>query len=112
MRKDIMDKPDKTDKLSKTSKLDKRKPDETGEPDKTDKPNKVNNMEKIEKEALQVSKEITVKFIEIQRVSPNNFADIFPNIYEIVLDTIIKGREKFSSSTQLSSTTSSASTKK
>ena len=75
-----MDKADRLNKVNKTDNIDKA--------------GKVSKMEKIEKEALQVSKEITVKFIEIQRVSPSNFVEIFPNIYEIVLDTIIKGREK------------------
>ena len=35
-------------------------------------------MERTEKEILQVSKEIAVKFIEIQRISPSNFSEIFP----------------------------------
>ena len=40
------------------------------------------------KEALQVTKEIIVKFIETQRISPSNFAEHFPAIYKIVLDTL------------------------
>ena len=32
-------------------------------------------MGKENKEALQVTKEIIVKFIETQRISPSNFAD-------------------------------------
>ena len=44
-------------------------------------------MGKENKEALQVTKEI-VKFIETQRISPSNFAEHFPAIYKIVLDTL------------------------
>lgn len=45
-------------------------------------------MGKEHKEALQVTKEIVVKFIETQRISPVNFAEHFPAIYKIVLDTL------------------------
>lgn len=45
-------------------------------------------MEKDAKEALQVTKEIVVKFIETSRVSPTNFAEIFPSVYQVVLETI------------------------
>lgn len=51
-------------------------------------------MDKLDKEALQVSKEIAVKFIETQRLSPNNFAEIFPAIHRVVLDTIIEGQKR------------------
>lgn len=47
-------------------------------------------MEKDAKEALQVTKEIVVKFIETSRVSPTNFAEIFPSVYRVVLETITK----------------------
>ncbi len=50
-------------------------------------------MEKLEKEVLQVSKEIAVKFIETQRISPANFAEIFPNIYKVVLETVLAGQQ-------------------
>lgn len=49
-------------------------------------------MERTEKEVLQVSKEIAVKFIETQRISPSNFSEIFPSIYKVVLDTVINGQ--------------------
>jgi hypothetical protein len=45
-------------------------------------------MEKDAKEALQVAKEIVVKFIESGRVSPTNFSEIFPTVYQVVLETI------------------------
>lgn len=40
------------------------------------------------KEAVQVTKEIVVKFIETQRISPSNFAEVFPAIYKVVLSTL------------------------
>ena len=51
-------------------------------------------MEKLEREVMQVSKEIAVKFIEAQRLSPNNFEEIFPAIYRVVMETALKGRER------------------
>lgn len=47
-------------------------------------------MEKYTKEALQVTKEIVVKLVETGRVSPGNFAEIFPGIYRVVLETITR----------------------
>ena len=47
-------------------------------------------MEKYAKEALQVTKEIVVKFIETGRASPTNFAEIFPGVYKVVLETITR----------------------
>ena len=47
-------------------------------------------MDKREREALQVCKEITVKFIESQRISPANFAEVFPALYKVVLQTILQ----------------------
>ena len=51
-------------------------------------------MEKLEREIMQVSKEIAVKFIESQRLSSSNFEEIFPSIYRVVMDTALKGRER------------------
>ncbi len=45
-------------------------------------------MEKLEKQALQVTKEIVVKFIEVGRISPANFPEYFSTIYKHVLETI------------------------
>ncbi len=45
-------------------------------------------MEKFAKEALQVTKEIVVKFIETNRVSPATFDEVFPAVYKTVLETI------------------------
>ncbi|WP_027369497.1 hypothetical protein [Desulfovermiculus halophilus] len=43
---------------------------------------------KLQKNALQVTKEIIVKFIEVGRISPNNFEQFFAPIYQEVLRTI------------------------
>ncbi len=56
--------------------------------------NREQNIHKLNKEALQVSKEIAVKFIETQRLSPSNFAEIFPAIHKVVLETITEGQKK------------------
>lgn len=45
-------------------------------------------MDKDSKEALQVAKELTAKFIETRTVSPGNFAEIFPSVYRVIYDTI------------------------
>lgn len=45
-------------------------------------------MEKDQKEALLVAKELTAKFIEARTVSPANFGEIFPAIYKVVCETI------------------------
>ncbi|MDQ7032170.1 MAG: hypothetical protein Q9M37_05585 [Desulfonauticus sp.] len=45
-------------------------------------------MDKLEKQALQVAKEIVVKFIEVGRISPSNFPDNFALIYKHILKTI------------------------
>ena len=45
-------------------------------------------MDKDSKEALQVAKELTAKFIETRTVSPGNFAEIFPAIYSVVARAI------------------------
>ncbi|SKA80300.1 hypothetical protein [Desulfobaculum bizertense] len=45
-------------------------------------------MDKLQKNALQVTKEIVVKFIETGRISPTNFSEYFSKIYDEVLATI------------------------
>ena len=46
-------------------------------------------MDKVNKETLQVTKEIVVKFIETGRVSPANFEEIFPSVYTVVRRTLV-----------------------
>jgi len=50
-------------------------------------------MDKTEQQALQVTKEIMVKFIEVGRVSPTNFPEHFATIYDEVLQTVISKRD-------------------
>ena len=45
-------------------------------------------MDKVENLALQVTKEIVVKFVETGRISPGNFTEHFGPIYEEVLRVI------------------------
>ncbi|MDD4648866.1 MAG: hypothetical protein PHO79_02440 [Desulfoplanes sp.] len=47
-------------------------------------------MDKTEQQALQVTKEIMVKFIEVGRISPTNFSEYFANIYTEVLRTVLE----------------------
>ncbi|MBO4295478.1 MAG: hypothetical protein J5600_03300 [Desulfovibrio sp.] len=47
-------------------------------------------MDKDQKEALQVAKELTAKLIECRTVSAANIGDVFPSIYRIVLNTILE----------------------
>ena len=48
-------------------------------------------MDSLEKQALQVAKEIVVKFVETGRISPSNFTEHFAPIYREVLRTIREG---------------------
>ena len=48
-------------------------------------------MDKDSKEALQVAKELTAKFIETRTVSPGNFAEVFPAVYCVVCEAIRQG---------------------
>lgn len=45
-------------------------------------------VEKYEKQALQVAKEVVIKFIEVGRISPNNFGANFSTIYADIVQTI------------------------
>lgn len=45
-------------------------------------------MDKIQKQALQVTKEIVVKFIEVGRISPSNFSENFSSIYADVVAAV------------------------
>jgi hypothetical protein len=48
-------------------------------------------MDSLEKQTLQVTKEIVVKFIEAGRISPANFAEHFGDIYGEILKTVSAG---------------------
>ena len=45
-------------------------------------------MDKLKIQALQMTKEIVVKFVETGRITPSNFTDHFARIYHEVLHTI------------------------
>ncbi|MCR5562668.1 MAG: hypothetical protein K6F46_04745 [Desulfovibrio sp.] len=45
-------------------------------------------MDKEQKEALLVAKELTAKFIEARSVSPSNFGEVFPAVYNVVCKAI------------------------
>ncbi len=45
-------------------------------------------VDRLHKEALQVAKELVAKFIETRTISPTNFAETFPAVYQVVLSTI------------------------
>lgn len=45
-------------------------------------------MDKTRQQALQVAKEIVVKFIEVGRISPSNFDQFFSAIYWEILRNI------------------------
>ncbi len=51
-------------------------------------------MDKLQKEALQVAKELVAKFIETRSISPSNFAETFPAVYQVVLETITQNPSK------------------
>jgi hypothetical protein len=42
----------------------------------------------IEEQILRASKEIVVKFIEVGRLSPTNFAETFKSVYQAVEETV------------------------
>ena len=48
-------------------------------------------MDKLRSQALQVAKEIVVKFVETGRISPGNFSEHFGPIYEEVLRVLRRG---------------------
>jgi len=47
----------------------------------------------LEEKILQAAKEITVKFIEVGRVSPTTFAETFQSIYNAVRFAVLGGPE-------------------
>lgn len=51
-------------------------------------PGSVSNKPVTDDAILKVAKEIVVKFIEVGRLSPSNFAETFQDIYKSVRDTV------------------------
>jgi hypothetical protein len=48
----------------------------------------------FEEQILRASKEIVVKFIEVGRLSPTNFAETFKSVYKAVEETVKPGSEE------------------
>ena len=44
----------------------------------------------LEEQILRASKEIVVKFIEVGRLSPTNFAETFRSVYQSIEETVSK----------------------
>ena len=44
--------------------------------------------ESTQEQVLRASKEIAVKFIEVGRLSPSNFAEVFKTIYDAIEATV------------------------
>ena len=42
----------------------------------------------LEEHILRASKEIVVKFIEVGRLSPTNFAETFKSVYQTIEETV------------------------
>lgn len=49
--------------------------------------------ESVQAQVLRASKEIAVKFIEVGRLSPSNFAETFKTIYAAIDETVKQGLE-------------------
>lgn len=45
-------------------------------------------MKTMDEQILKVAKEIVVKFIEVGRISPTNFNDIFKSIYKGIKEAV------------------------
>ena len=54
-------------------------------------------MKTIDEHILKVSKEIVVKFIEVGRISPSNFNDIFKSVYKSIRQAVIEAESDESS---------------
>jgi len=51
-------------------------------------------MDKESKELRQITKEIVVKFIEMGKITPTSFAQLFPVIYNVVVNTLDQKGQK------------------
>ena len=47
-------------------------------------------MKDIDEQILKVSKEIVVKFIEVGRISPTNFSEIYKSIYKSIREAVLE----------------------
>ncbi|MFH1674953.1 MAG: hypothetical protein ABIF87_16235 [Pseudomonadota bacterium] len=47
-------------------------------------------MKGIDEQILKVSKEIVVKFIEVGRISPTNFSEVYKSIYKSIREAVLE----------------------
>ena len=47
-------------------------------------------MKSIDEQILKVSKEIVVKFIEVGRISPSNFSEVYKSIYKSIREAVLE----------------------
>jgi len=47
-------------------------------------------MRPLDEQVLKVTKEIVAKFIEVGRVSPTSFDEIFKNVYKSIKEAILE----------------------
>lgn len=45
-------------------------------------------MDKESKELRQITKEIVVKFIEMGKITPTSFPQLFPIVYNVIVETL------------------------
>ncbi len=45
-------------------------------------------MDKESKELRQITKEIVVKFIEMGKITPTSFPQLFPVVYNVIVNTL------------------------
>jgi hypothetical protein len=46
-------------------------------------------MKKLDEQVLKIAKEIVAKFIEVGRVSPTTFDDVFKSVYKSVKEAVL-----------------------
>ncbi len=51
-------------------------------------------MDNERKQALQVAKEVIIKFIEVGRISPANFAEHFALVHDEVLRVLLRAKDQ------------------
>ena len=47
-------------------------------------------MNKLDEHVLKIAKEIVAKFIEVGRVSPTTFDEVFKNVYKSVKEAVVQ----------------------
>ena len=44
--------------------------------------------DKVNKELRQITKEIVVKFVEMGKITPTSFPQLFPIVYNVIVETL------------------------